>query len=381
MSEVEPNRSYFMYLNKLKFAIALLFLLLTSCSLSPVAAQDRGFLDLHLEFLNEYQLSKQDFQGTPVGGLSGINYDRQQDIFYAISDDHSNLAPARFYNLKLSINDQKLTQVEVEKVTFLQDGTHHNYAANAIDPEGIALSTAGSVFISSEGTDQSTAFLQDYDLDTGAKLQSIPIPQRYLPKAGQGIQPNLGFEALAIAADGNTKSDPYRIFTATESALVQDINPDHPDQPTPLRLLHYLITDTTPPLLISENLYPLDPAPKGAIYHGLTELVALPERGFFLSLERSYGLLGASAKIYQITTGTATDTSAIPSLRVLSPSFQPIRKKLVLDLETLGIKLENLEGMALGARLADGNQSLILVSDDNFSPEQTTQFLLFSLKI
>lgn len=377
-----------MYLNKLKFAIALLFLLplLTSCSLSPVAAQDRGFLDLQLKFLSEYQLPKQDFQGTPVGGLSGITYDRQLDRFYAISDDcgnhsydRSNLAPARFYNLKLSINDQKLTQVAVEKVTFLKDETNHNYAANTIDPEGIALSPAGSVFISSEGTDQAAPLIQDYDLETGRTQQSITIPQRYLVDNHKGIQPNLGFEALAIAADGNTKSDPYRIFTATESALAQDFNPDNPL--IPIRFLHYLITDTTPPLLISENLYQLDPSPKGAIYHGLTELVALPERGFFLSLERSYGLLGASAKIYQITTGTATDTSAIPSLKFLSPSFQPIRKKLVLDLETLGIKLENLEGMALGARLADGSQSLILVSDDSFSSEQTTQFLLFSLKI
>jgi len=369
-----------MYLNKLKLTIALLLLLITSCSLSPIAAQDRGFLDLYLEFLHEYQFPKQDFQDTPVGGLSGITYDRQQDIFYAISDDRSNLAPARFYTLKLSLEDRKLTQVAVKKVTFLKDESS-NYATDTIYPKGVAISPAGSLFISSEGINQSAPFIQDYDLESGSKQQAIPIPQRYLPKAGQGIQPNLGFEALAIAADGNTKSDPYRLFTAPESALLQDINPNAPEESIPLRLLHYLITDTTPPLLISENLYQLDPAPKGAIYHGLTQLVALPERGFFLSLERSYGLLGASAKIYQITTGTATDTSTIPSLRSLSPSFQLIRKKLVLDLETLGIKLENLEGMALGARLADGSQSLILVSDDNFSPEQTTQFLLFSLKI
>ena len=372
-----------MSFTKLKFTIALLLLLplLISCSLSPIAAQDRGFLDLHLEFLSEYQLPKQEFQGTPVGGLSGITYDRRLDRFYAISDDRGDIAPARFYTLKLAINDQKLTQIDVEKVTFLQDATNQNYGVNAIDPEGIALSPAGSVFITNEGTNQAAPSIQDYDLETGNTQQFIPIPQRYLVDSNQGIQPNLGFEALAIAADGNTKSDPYRIFTATESALVQDLNPDNPDQLTPIRLLHYLITDTTPPLLISENLYQLDPAPQDAIFHGLTDLVALPERGFFLSLERSYGLLGASAKIYQITTGTATDTSSIPSLRVLSPSFQPIRKKLVLDLETLGIKLENLEGMSLGARLADGNQSLILVSDDNFSPEQTTQFLLFSIGI
>jgi hypothetical protein len=51
----------------------------------------------------------------------------------------------------------------------------------------------------------------------------------------------------------------------------------------------------------------------------------------------------------------------------------------VLDLSTLGIYLDNLEGMALGPRLPDGTQSLLLVSDDNFSNSQLTQFLLFRL--
>jgi hypothetical protein len=36
--------------------------------------------------------------------------------------------------------------------------------------------------------------------------------------------------------------------------------------------------------------------------------------------------------------------------------------------------------MTLGPRLADGSRSLILVSDDNFNPNQVNQFLLFRLK-
>jgi hypothetical protein len=377
----------------------LLLLFITSCSLPKVSAADRGFLDINLEFLREYQLPKMDFQGTTVGGLSGITYDRTQDVFYAISDDRSNYAPARFYTLKLAleapevslVNDStnnSINPVAIEKVTFLKENGV-TYAPNTIDAEGIALTPAGSVLISSEGTSQAEPSIQEYDLETGNQKQSISIPDRYLPgvSPSRGIQPNLGFESLAIAADGNTQSDPYRIFTATESPLLQDLNSDNPDQLPPLRFLHYLITDTTPPLLISENLYQLDPTPPAAISHGLSEIIALPERGFFLSLEKSYGSKipaappEISAKIYQITTGTATDTSSIPSLRFLSPSFQPIRKKLVLDLTTLGIKLDNLEAMSLGARLADGSQSLILVSDDNFNPEQVTQFLLFKLKI
>lgn len=59
--------------------------------------------------------------------------------------------------------------------------------------------------------------------------------------------------------------------------------------------------------------------------------------------------------------------------------MRSIRKNLVLDLATLGIKLDNLEGMAISPRLADGSQSLILVSDDNFSDRQFTQFLVFRL--
>jgi hypothetical protein len=344
-------------------------------------------LDLKLEFLDEYKLPKQDFQGTAVGGISGLTYDRQIDRFYALSDDRSRLAPARFYTLRLSLGEKTLEQVAIEKVTFLKNAQGENYPPETIDPEAIALSPAGNVFIASEGTEIADPFIQSYALDTGNPQQTVPLPQRYFPKPAsfQGIQPNLGFEALAIATDGNTKDDPYRLFATPEFALRQDRSIeediDRLEQPIPLRLLHYLITGTTPPLLISEHLYPLDPPPTGTLSQGLTELITLPERGFFLSLERSYGVLGTSAKIYQVTTGTATDTSTIPSLRSPTPSLQPVRKKLVLDLENLGITLDNLEGMALGSQLADGSQSLILVSDDNFRSEQITQFLLFSLKI
>jgi hypothetical protein len=58
----------------------------------------------------------------------------------------------------------------------------------------------------------------------------------------------------------------------------------------------------------------------------------------------------------------------------------PVQKRLLLDLDTLGIELENLEGMTLGPRLADGSQTLVVISDDNFSADQKTQVLLFKLR-
>ena len=57
----------------------------------------------------------------------------------------------------------------------------------------------------------------------------------------------------------------------------------------------------------------------------------------------------------------------------------PARKTLLLDLDDLGIPLDNVEGMTFGPRLPDGRRSVVLVSDNNFAASQFTQFLLFAL--
>ncbi len=80
------------------------------------------FLPLSVEFLGEYQLPQADYQGTRVGGLSAITYDRANNRFYLLSDDRSQKAPARFYRASLQINGEKIEKVNLEAVTFLKDG-------------------------------------------------------------------------------------------------------------------------------------------------------------------------------------------------------------------------------------------------------------------
>ena len=58
---------------------------------------------------------------------------------------------------------------------------------------------------------------------------------------------------------------------------------------------------------------------------------------------------------------------------------QPVEKTLLLNLDVLGIPLDNVEGMTFGPKLPDGRRSLVLVSDNNFSPAAFTQFLLFAV--
>ena len=378
-------------------AIALLSFLTTACAPSQArTAEQRTFLDLSLEFLGEYQLPKMKFKDTPVGGLSALTYDRQRNKFYALSDDRSVFAPARFYTLGLSVKRSDtgeigLDKVDVEDVTFITDENGQTFANGSLDPEGIALSPKGTVFISSEGVPSKgiAPFIREFDLKTGQQQQSLRIPERYLPNDStkqeqppRGVQDNLGFEPLTLepvslaAASG----DPFRLFTATESALLQDKLPPDSEQQTRIRLMQYLIGNIARPMVVTEHVYLLDPKPSGARDNGLTELVTVDMGGHFLSLERTYGLLGAGAKIFQLATGAATDTSGIATLKGDISRIVPVNKKLVLDLSTLDIYLDNLEGMTLGPRLPDGSQSLLLVSDDNFSDTQLTQFLLFRLK-
>ena len=375
-------------------AIALLSFLTTACAPSQArTAEQRTFLNLSLDFLGEYQLPKMKFKDTPVGGLSALTYDRQRNKFYALSDDRSQFAPARFYTLGLSLKPAEtgeigIDKVDVEDVTFITDENGKTYAKGSLDPEGIALSPKGTVFISSEGVPSQgiAPFIREFDLETGKQKQSLQLPDRYLrnnntneEQLPRGIQDNLGFESLTfeLGSLAAASGDPFRLFTATESALFQDSLPPDSEQPTRIRLMQYLIGNIARPMVVTEHVYLLDPAPKGAIDNGLTELVTVDQGGHFLSLERTYGVLGAGAKIYQLATGGATDTSGIATLKGDVSRINGVKKKLVLDLSTLGIYLDNLEGMTFGPRLPDGSQSLLLVSDDNFRDMQLTQFLLF----
>lgn len=369
----------------LSLAVGAVLIFLNACSLPQVTAEERIFLNLSLDFLGEYQLSEKTFAQTMVGGLSALTYDRQQDCFYALSDDRSRNAPARFYTLKLVVDGEKpadihLNQVVLEGVTSLKDETGQPYPRDTIDSEGIALSPYRSIFVSSEGAinQKIPPFIAEFDLKTGQKRRSLTVPERYLPDPAAakqiGIADNLGFESLTLNPEGD------RLFTATESSLAQDFDPSDPNQALRSRLMHYWIGEPKP-FLVSEHLYLIDPVPTGALINGLAELMAVDGGGHFLSLERSYGpVTGASAQIFQVATGSATDISRIASLKGTLDGVRSVNKRLLLDLGQLGIGLGNLEGMALGPRLKDGTQSLLLVSDNDFNSEQVSQFLLFRLK-
>lgn len=93
------------------------------------------------------------FQGTTVGGLSGTAYDAERDVYYALSDDRSQLSPARFYTLDIDLSDGALDQGEVTvlAVTTLRGADGQTFPALSLDPEGLALTRSGTLLMVSEG--------------------------------------------------------------------------------------------------------------------------------------------------------------------------------------------------------------------------------------
>jgi hypothetical protein len=338
-----------------------------------------------IEFIGETSLSKGlTFQKTEVGGLSGITYDTTNELYYAISDDRGQRANARLYTLKIDLSKGVLKNGGVAPVgvTTLLNENSQTFTPGNIDPEGIALTNKATVFISSEGAPGKliNPFIKEFLLSSGKEITTLPIPKKFLPdkSSQQGIRNNLAFESLTITPDKK------HLFTATENALIQDGSPAKPKIGTPCRILQYNLLTNQPE---KEFLYKTEPITPflnvtGKFASGLPDLLALDNQGHFLSLERSFTGLGFAIFLFQVSLEGADDIHNIDSLlAVESQKIKPVQKKLLLDLRTLDVLLDNIEGLTLGSKLPDGEQALILVSDNNFNLLQRTQVLAFKLKI
>lgn len=361
------------------FALATVSLWLlanTSATLSLPATAIKSKID----FLGQVSFpTDTQFKGTEVGGLSGITYDKSKNVYYSISDDRSNQAPARFYTLKLDLSGGSLKKVNFLNVTTLLKADGKPFPALSLDPEGIALTKNGRLYISSEGdTDRLIKpFVNQFSL-AGKQMQELPIPPKFLPTANKkkGIRNNLAFESLAIAP--NQKY----LFTATENALYQDGNIPTITAGSPVRIIKYNLSTFKP---IQEYLYitqPIAGTPKTASFsnNGLVDLLAI-DNNRLLSLERSFSpSIGNTIRLYEVDLTKANDISKIQSLKAVNINqIKPVQKKLLFDFKELKIPVDNIEGLTLGECLANGRRSLIVVSDNNFSSIQFTQILAFSL--
>lgn len=336
------------------------------CFLLPVQAQS-------LRYLGQQVVPHGlEYAGTIVGGLSGIDFDPSSHRFFAISDDRSERQPARYYTLELDLaafntrEQPGFDGVRFVGVTTLKTTEGAAHAEGTIDPEAIRYAVDGSLWWVSEGNVKRGIPPAIEEVGAGGTaLRQLELPSRFLPVRDSGVRDNLAFESLAIMGG--------RLIVGTENALAQDGPTADLERPSPARLL---VFDAASGHAIAEHVYVVDPvsAPGPFRTNGLVELLA--GEGLLLALERSYTLgVGFGTRLYRVELAGASDVSGLPALA--DSNYRPVRKTLLLDLGTLGIDLDNLEGMSWGPRLPNGKRSLILVSDNNFRPAQLTQFLLF----
>ena len=318
------------------------------------------------------------FQGTQFGGLSGLAFDERRGVFYAFSDDQVNV---RFYTLRIDVSGGT-PAVQIVAVTTLRDAAGQPFAPMTVDPEGLALTKDDTLVLTSEGFAARLIdpWVREFALD-GRQLGALPIPSAFLPNTAgtRGVRQNLGFESAATPPNGRF------LFTGTEGALAQDGPPATLAAGSPARLLRYNLQTGT---LDRQYVYWTDPIaeppvpPSQFAVNGLVELLPLNNQ-FLLAMERSFSVgapgTGNTIKLYRVALPGADDVNGLDSLATLLDGLQPVAKTLLLDLDTLGLPLDNVEGMAFGPDLPDGRRSLVLVSDNNFAPAQFTQFLLFAV--
>jgi len=181
-----------------------------------------------------------------------------------------------------------------------------------------------------------------------------------------------------LAFDNNFR----HTYVAVESPLIGD-GPvaGTGDSSAIVRIIKF---DAATGTALAQYAYRIDPVaippkpPGGFKINGITEILWV-EHDQLLVVERSYstGKQDCIVKIYLADLSTGKDISHVES--VLKENVIPVKKELLLNSTSLGIFIDNIEGICRGPKLPDGRQSLVLVADNNFSPNQHSQVLVFAL--
>lgn len=320
------------------------------------------------------------FEGSEFGGISGL--DRAPDgTYWALSDDRET---PRLYALRIELDQRGLHAVHIEQMVKLLGTDGQPLAARTADPEAIRLTASGQLLIASEGQWSADAarrhppFVREFQTD-GRWVRSFELPKAfdYADNRTTGARNNKVFESLAITPSGV-------VFVANEEALIDDGPFATPEAGSWLRVIKLDPLSGTP---MTQHAYALPPIPLrrppdegranlSRADNGLTELLALNEDSF-IAVERAY-VPGEGVTVRLVLTrieAATTDVSHIKSL--LGAAFQPMSRELLLELPMPlnSLQIDNIEAIAWGPVLANGNRSLILASDNNFSRLQTTQFV------
>lgn len=313
-----------------------------------------------------------------IGGLSGAFFDANRKRLYAVVDDRQRPRVVGF-----DVTVGSTVAIERRELVVLEPPL----PTRTLDAEGVAPAPDGRWFVSSEGDvrgqTQPVAGIHEYTRD-GRFVRSLPLPAAYEGDGrASGMRLNLSLEALSASPDGGM------LFAALESSLLQDGPAANFDSGALIRLLEYdLRRPSAPP---REYAYRTDTMPRPAAWTptdgdaGVVDVLALSatdllvlERGYIVEDPTPTSRRENTIRIYRVRLDRSAEVTGRYSL-VQTPPERPLDKQLVLDLATVAARLhgrlrrlENFEAITFGPPDAAGRPTVLLISDDNFSPSQVT---------
>ncbi|UOQ72705.1 esterase-like activity of phytase family protein [Hymenobacter cellulosilyticus] len=258
-----------------------------------------------LRYIGEAKVPfKQEYNGTTLGGFSGLDYRPDNNSYYLMSDDPSDLQPVRYYTAALNFDEKSFSGVTFTGVTTLKrpDGTVFPKTGSdataiyaRIDPEGIRYDAAtGHVIWSSEGVRNLTTtpavlnhpFLREANLD-GSHVAEFGLPQLFQIKAtDNGTRSNGSYEGLSISPGGRF------VFTAQEEPIYEDGPRAAFGVAATTRIVKY---DKATRQVVGQYAYKLDAVHKEPVpatqfqLNGVVEVLALSETKL-LVMERSFAV-------------------------------------------------------------------------------------------
>lgn len=369
-------------------ALAVLALALAGCASAPATGPGTGASPVSaLRLIGEQRVPHRAmFEGTMLGGFSGLDYDAARGRWLLESDDRCTHSPARFYEAELDFDAGAFRAVRFTGVHYFLNSDGKDYVASAAgcaqaDVESIRIDPAdGSMWYASEGDRRAglDPFIRHATRE-GGYLADLPLPENFRVHRDEerGSRYNAVFEGLAFAPDGRS------LWASLEWPLYEDGPIPTPQQGSLVRMTQFQRDGQ----VLRQFAYPLDaipaePGPGKEAEIGVSEILALPD-GELLVLERASvqdaeGVHHNYVRLYVTDSHGASDVKSLPALA--GAAFTPARKRLVLDSRTLSLpRVDNLEAMAFGPRLPNGHATLVMASDDNFRQTQVSQFLLFEV--
>lgn len=364
---------------------------------SDTASSERSVASLRL--IGQQVLPRRmDFQGTVVGGLSGIDYDAANNRYTLVSDDRTtgdSANPPRMYTASINFDANNFASVQFLSTFQMRqpNGTVYPKVPDPLvaDPEGVRLDPVnGNLVWVSEGdrtlTSTPTRIINPFIREitpAGNHVREYTLPAIFAMSASDiGPRGNAVFEGLAFTPDRS------RLLVLMEGPLFQDGQSPSLTTGSASRITAFDRASGAP---VAQYAYPIDvvqaaPVPAGQFtVNGPTEILALSNTRF-LVLERSFsvGVVGNQVRLYEIDISNATNV--LNTAALMGAAVTPVTKRLVLNFNTLAAQLggiANLEGMTFGPRLPNGRESLVVVADDNFptadSSTDRNQFLVFEI--